>query len=439
MSIMDNTERNEEKVASSQQSKQPVADQEKATTEKDLEVAHTSKRVEDRGVATANDSEAIEYQKAVLKRNLNHIKLPFPWKVQEMLADVEKEGKSHIVAWLPHGKSFRVIKEAEFVSSIMPSYFNQSKFTSFTRQLYIYGFQKIQDGPDKGAFFHKQFIRSNKSLCLSMRRKKDKPLQKQPDPTSFLAARQLLTATASQSQMSINAPTPQQLLTGQRQMQPFTAQALANFLPSSNAALPSVSSTLPPMNPSLAAPQLNPSLQVSGFPAIPVPLQASNSVQDQRAEEEDWLAKYERLTARLSPPSNTNEHLHPNNVQSSLQDDSSSSRREVREQEDWLSIFEKTISNLSSSSDTFFLPTTSTTILNSLAVHRSPQAREQQIQEEKIHPRLSTQRSNSGVDPRRHYLTYRPSASEPSKEADTLSDGDEVDFEGMTFHFVERK
>ena len=62
---------------------------------------------------------------ATSRSDLHHTKLPFPWKVQEMLADVEKDGMSHIVSWMHHGKSFKVHDEEEFVKSVMPHYFKQ--------------------------------------------------------------------------------------------------------------------------------------------------------------------------------------------------------------------------------------------------------------------------------------------------------------------------
>ena len=434
MSIMDDTEKKEEKVQRPQQSKQAAASPEKTTEVKPLKVVPAARKGDEGDAATDRESDTLEYQKAVLKRNLNHIKLPFPWKVQEMLANVEKEGKNDIVSWLPHGKSFRVNKEQEFVASIMPSYFNQSKFTSFTRQLYIYGFQKVQDGPDKGAFFHKQFIRSNKSLCLSMRRKKDKPLQKQPDPTSaFINSRNLL-AAGQNRMMSINAPSARQLMQGQGQAQSFSSHGLANFLHNTNVALPSMGVTLPPVNSSLAAalPELQASASVPGFPNIQVPSRASSlTMQEQQAEEEDWLAKYERLTARHSPNLSNNaaasEQMHPTNVQSSQV-----GSPEVRQQ-DWLSIVQTTVPNLSSSSNAFSMPTPSVATNQNLLLESSLQGRQQQIQEQKIHPRLS---SRSNREKPRHCQDNR--ASEPSKEAEVLSDGDEVDFEGMRFHFVER-
>lgn len=95
-------------------------------------------------------------------------KLPFLLKLHEMLDDVEKTGNDHIVSWLPHGKAFRVHKPKAFVQKIVPQYFKQSKYKSFQRQLYIYGFVRTPRGPEAGAYSHPDFLRGMESICLSM-------------------------------------------------------------------------------------------------------------------------------------------------------------------------------------------------------------------------------------------------------------------------------
>jgi len=48
------------------------------------------------------------------------VAVPFPWRVHEMLEAVEKEGLQHIVAFLPHGRAFKVFQPKLFVELIMP-------------------------------------------------------------------------------------------------------------------------------------------------------------------------------------------------------------------------------------------------------------------------------------------------------------------------------
>merc|ERR1712232_475425 len=55
-----------------------------------------------------------------------------------------------------------------FAEIIMPQYFNQTKYRSFQRQLYIYGFDRIKDksSEDFGAYFHELFIRGATAVVV---------------------------------------------------------------------------------------------------------------------------------------------------------------------------------------------------------------------------------------------------------------------------------
>jgi hypothetical protein len=71
----------------------------------------------------------------VLKNDMFHIKLPFPWKLHELLDDVERDSNEHIISWLLCGSAFKIHKPDTFCDSIMTKYFRQTKFKSFTRQV----------------------------------------------------------------------------------------------------------------------------------------------------------------------------------------------------------------------------------------------------------------------------------------------------------------
>ncbi|GFH47650.1 hypothetical protein CTEN210_04125 [Chaetoceros tenuissimus] len=68
-----------------------------------------------------------------------------------------------------------------FEKVIQSTYFNQTKFASFRRQLNLWGFERVCIAHDKGttdntggtrSFFHPLFQRHKRSLCCTMRRTK---------------------------------------------------------------------------------------------------------------------------------------------------------------------------------------------------------------------------------------------------------------------------
>ena len=111
--------------------------------------------------------------------DLASCKLPFVWKLYEMLEGVEQSGEEHIVSWVQNGRAFRVHKLDEFVKDIVPTYFKQSKYKSFQRQLNFYGFTRITTGPNTGAYYHDQFLKGQKTMCLSIRPKASTSAKKQ--------------------------------------------------------------------------------------------------------------------------------------------------------------------------------------------------------------------------------------------------------------------
>jgi hypothetical protein len=89
-----------------------------------------------------------------------------------MLKDVEDKGEWTILSFSPHGRAFVVRDVDAFVKTILPQYFNQTSWHSFTRQLSLYGFRRIHNGssPDYGAYYHELFLRGHTDLCRHMRR-----------------------------------------------------------------------------------------------------------------------------------------------------------------------------------------------------------------------------------------------------------------------------
>ena len=78
------------------------------------------------------------------------VRQPFPFKVYEMLEDADEMGFSDIVSWNKEGTGFTVHNKDRFTQEIVPKYFNQTRYKSFQRQLHIYGFQRVDEGAEKG-------------------------------------------------------------------------------------------------------------------------------------------------------------------------------------------------------------------------------------------------------------------------------------------------
>jgi hypothetical protein len=100
--------------------------------------------------------------------------IPFPWKLHELLNTAETSSYNNVVSWLPDQNSFKVYQVDRFVEEIMPLYFKQTKYKSFQRQLNMWGFQRILDGPGRGGYGHTCFLRTKPELCRVMKREKIK-------------------------------------------------------------------------------------------------------------------------------------------------------------------------------------------------------------------------------------------------------------------------
>jgi hypothetical protein len=96
----------------------------------------------------------------------HELQVSFPQKLFMLL---EKESPE-IISWIPNGKGFRINNIDEFQSSIIPKYFKHTKFTSFQRQLNLYGFRRVTRGEDQGAYFHPKFIYGRSDYVYEIRR-----------------------------------------------------------------------------------------------------------------------------------------------------------------------------------------------------------------------------------------------------------------------------
>jgi hypothetical protein len=96
---------------------------------------------------------------------------PFPKVLHRMLDQAEVDGFSEIVSWQPHGRAFLVHDQARFVAEVMPRFFRQTRFSSFQRQLSLYGFLRLtRKGADHNAYYHELCLRGMPELLAQMQR-----------------------------------------------------------------------------------------------------------------------------------------------------------------------------------------------------------------------------------------------------------------------------
>jgi HSF-type DNA-binding len=90
----------------------------------------------------------------------------FPVKLYAILAQKEF---ADIICWMPHGRSWKVLKPNLFESLVMPLFFEYSNYHSFNRLVNAWSFRRISSGPDRGSYYHELFLRGKPYLQKYMR------------------------------------------------------------------------------------------------------------------------------------------------------------------------------------------------------------------------------------------------------------------------------
>lgn len=93
----------------------------------------------------------------------------FPGKLHDLLSYVQNHSLESVVSWTPAGDAF-MVHNPEKLLDVLPIFFGQTQIRSFHRQLNMWHFERIADGPDKGAFRHPYFIRGKRSMVARMSR-----------------------------------------------------------------------------------------------------------------------------------------------------------------------------------------------------------------------------------------------------------------------------
>lgn len=74
-----------------------------------------------------------------------------PTKLNAMLSNPDIQ---HIICWLPHGRSWKVLDSHAFMSEVMPFYFEYTNYYSFIRLVNAWGFRRMSRGPSKDSYWH---------------------------------------------------------------------------------------------------------------------------------------------------------------------------------------------------------------------------------------------------------------------------------------------
>lgn len=109
------------------------------------------------------------------------VKEPFPVKLWNVLhhIDGKEPHLARAISWSNDGKSFRVHCQRRFEQEVQRRFFKQSRYSSFRRQLNLWGFTRIESKRNKnnGFYFHCKFLRDDKYLCRTMTRIPRPPLK----------------------------------------------------------------------------------------------------------------------------------------------------------------------------------------------------------------------------------------------------------------------
>ncbi|KAM4819157.1 heat shock factor protein 3-like [Thomomys bottae] len=106
-------------------------------------------------------------------------KIPIPSFLIKLQAIVEDSGLENVIRWTKNGLSFQIVDEKAFVQQVLPKYFKHSNFSSFVRQLHMYGFRKVLPGENEKSseeklsieFQHPLFQKGGASLLKNIKRK----------------------------------------------------------------------------------------------------------------------------------------------------------------------------------------------------------------------------------------------------------------------------
>lgn len=163
--------------------------------------------------SSSNDSQHMVSSSATGGDSASNSQTFFPLKLHQIISD---ESNADIIQWLPSGKAFIIVDKNRFAQEILPRFFSQQcKFTSFTRKLTRWRFNRVPRGPLIGAYYHELFGRNQQNLCYQMDCKSETK-----GGSKFASLKQQLKKSNvfQENSVSLNTPRPYVTVPGIEQM-----------------------------------------------------------------------------------------------------------------------------------------------------------------------------------------------------------------------------
>jgi len=106
-------------------------------------------------------------------------RVTFPMKLHAIMSNPNYH---HIIRWMPHGRSWKILNSNLLASVVCTENFNHSSHDSFNRSVNGWGFKRLMSpGPDHKSYYHELFLRGRPELTLAMERLQ-RPGKRIPDP-----------------------------------------------------------------------------------------------------------------------------------------------------------------------------------------------------------------------------------------------------------------
>jgi hypothetical protein len=110
----------------------------------------------------ASDGSAVAEQLVTADANQN-----FPVLLHGIVSNDQYE----CIQWLPCGTLFAISNKEAFTTQVIPKFFDArggTKFTSFTRRLKRWNFNRISSGTNIGSYYHENFIRGRPDMAAAI-------------------------------------------------------------------------------------------------------------------------------------------------------------------------------------------------------------------------------------------------------------------------------